>query len=155
MQLGQQVVNNLLGLGGVGSNLPSLIIPEGNSQGYFSIHGANTPTAGRFQQFVKNGVAYQVTAGKTFRSVAVISCVAGAGALFQLASGTAAVGDDAAALTGGVYQMGSSGKYGHHSTTSNVPQIYSYLYDFAAATYPCFQAGSNLAYWVCLIGKEI
>lgn len=99
-------------------------------------------TAGNFYPFYKDGVAYQVTSGKTAYCWGLTG-KAGAASAIQLVSATASFAYNAGSITGGVYQGGVAGKYPQVFTTAygRVPGTYS----FAATTYPGIQAGASNA----------
>lgn len=158
-------INNVVQLGGVDES-PSLILPEGNVAGYFTIYASNAALAAidRVYPFYKNGALYQVTGGTTFKCIKIISWgaqVAYQG--YQLLTDTATFAPDAtaASLTAPVYQAGASVRYpmiaGNLNGASYVHKSESITYDFAASTWPGIQVGTpnNNYIGVFIIGKEV
>jgi hypothetical protein len=151
-------VSNVLTLGGV-SNLGNLVIPEANSQGYFALYTSGVAiTSGNVAPLYKNGVAYQVTAAKTFKTTKI--CVAsGAAPVFnyQLITATASFAANAttASLTGPVYQSGAAGGYSlMNAAAAGVYTCFDATFDMAASTYAGYQSNSTNNS-VIVIGKEI
>jgi len=102
---------------------------------------SNSLTSTNYYPFYKNGVAYQVTAGKTAVCFDKTAESGVANAQFQLVSATASFAFNAASLTGGVYQASAAGKGGEivacsASTWCGLPGSYQ----FAASTYPGIQS---------------
>jgi hypothetical protein len=75
------------------------------------------PTTSRFFACYKNGSQYQVTSGKTLSCPIVTFSNTGTSQNFQFVSDTAAF-DNAAALTSGTYQTGSSAAYAYASSAT-------------------------------------
>lgn len=151
-------VSNVLSLGGV-SNSSNLIIPESNSQGYFTLYTSGIAiTSGNVAPLYKNGVAYQVTAGKTFK-ISKVCLASGAAPVFsyQLLTATApfAANATAASLTGPVYQSGVAGGYAYqNSASAGSYTCFDTTWDMAASTYAGYQSNSTNNS-VMVIGKEI
>lgn len=148
-------ISKTLQLGGVGINNP-LTIPEGNSEGYFTLECGINPTGGNFYRLYKNGAQYQVTAAKTCQVVA-ISYYAGTvnDQVFQLVSATATFADNASSLTGPVYQYGASGLYGFGAIATYTWYTTSQTYSFAASTFPGVQAHNASRCGMFIICKEV
>lgn len=138
-------------LGGVTFSDGNLNIPASNpgqsSGNWFTLYGSvgaggAVITAGRFEPFYKNGVAYQAHATKkTYCMINAVSTAAGA--YFQLVSSTAAIAvDTATALTNGKYQCGGAASYCIGPTTTTM-QTFGMFYVFDALTYPAYQANSS------------
>jgi hypothetical protein len=149
---------SVLSLGGLGANQPSLIIPEANSQGYFTIYAGGIPGQNLLTPFVKNGTLYQVTAGKTFKAIAVQWVTGTAnGSALQLMSKTSTFNDGGAVGAGDVYQCNVTAKYCYYSLSAWVYNNAPCTYEFAAASWPGIQyntgSSSPVACWV--IGKEV
>lgn len=155
MASGSGNVSNVLGLGGTNLDGPSLIIPEGNSQAYFTIYAGGSPGAGSFGIFLKNGVQYQVTSGKTFKGVAIIFSAATASVFFQLASSLTLMAQNAGSIVSGTYQFGAAATYGILIPTAYTQFQQSTTYDFASLSYPCIQTGASGVYSVSIVGKEV
>jgi hypothetical protein len=146
---------NALQLGGI-VNSDNLVIPEANSQGYFTLYtNDGTKTGTHYGAFYKNGVAYQVTAGKTFQVTKICIATVAANTTFQLMSATASFAENAASVTGGVYQSGVAAGNSLQSTAANTYVCYGSTYSFAASTYPGFGAGGTTNYYLAVTGKEI
>jgi hypothetical protein len=146
-------VSNIVSFGGVDTS-SNLTIPEANSQGYFSLFGFAS-SAGGFWNFYKNGVAYQVTSGKTcmVTSISITPSVSVLNIL--LASSTATFTPGASTITGGVYQFGGATLYAlNGGPTANVTVRYSVPYSFASLTYPCVAANQGGINQIILICKE-
>ncbi len=143
-------------LGGVNTT-DNLNIPNSNPEGYFSIYTGQSITGANVTPLYKNGVAYQVTAGKTFVASKVCGAVGSANARFQLISATASFANNAttASLTGPVYQGGAAGGTVLALTTSNVFACFSINYSFSASTYVGIQGDSSTSQNVIVTGKEI
>lgn len=146
--------NYNIGLSAVGvSTSPVSNIPLNNLAGaagtfaVFSLYGGDggALTATDFYPFYKNGVAYQVTAGKTAYCFNFTANNAAA-ASFQFVSATASFAFGAASITGGVHMGGAAGKYPLESGASaNVVVSIPGTYTFGASTFPGFQiAGNNV-----------
>jgi hypothetical protein len=149
---------NALQLGGV-SNSDNLIIPEANSQGYFTLYNSDTPlTTNRFGVLYKNGVAYQVTAGKTFQAVKICAASGIANSTFQLVSSTASFANNVAGpLTGQVSMSGANNGNSLLTTAANTFICYDSTYSLAASTYAGYSnsSGGSLTFYLIVIGKEI
>ena len=109
--------------------------------GIFSLYVGGTLTAGNYYPLYRNGVAYQVTSGKTAYCFDITSLCTNASYSGQLFSATASFASGAASITGGVYQCGVTPGYcivssPTASTTTVVPGVYS----FGSGTYPGFVA---------------
>ena len=136
----------------VGSSLlPSMLIGSGVN-GIFSLYGGDgaTLTAGNFYPLYKNGVAYQVTTGKTAYCFNITDSVGTAAIAFQLLSATASFTfNQSTALTGGVYQCGAAAKDCAQGGAA-ISTIYGQpgTYQFAAQTYAGFQAGNSQVYQI-------
>lgn len=148
-----------MGLGGASLRNPLLVIPASNPDGLFTLVAAGVVSvAGYNIPFLKNGVLYQVTAGKTCKVLAVVFMVDAAGVQFQLLSSTATFAFDAAvaALTAPVYQAGASGRYPVRGILANQYDTLGITHEFSAATWPGIQvnaAGNTCS--VMLICKEV
>lgn len=155
---GSGQVSNITSIGGFNNN-DNTTVGDSNSQGYFTIYTYNTaPTAGNVLVLKKNGSAYQVTAGKTFKMSKICYASSVADGDFQLLTATASFADNAttASLTGPVYQAGAAaGYFFHTSATANQIQCWSASYDFGASTYVGIQARTANSYYVAITGKEI
>lgn len=150
-------ISNVVTLGGVNSS-DSLNIQEANSQGYFTIYTPGLTSSGVAQRLIKNGVQYQVTAGKTFQAVKICAASFSVSKSLQLLSATASFADQAtlASLTGPVYQSGASTGFSLiTSTTALTFQCYSTTYSFGASTYAGVTGNDNSAMYVFVVGKEI
>lgn len=153
-------------LGGYASQLASspyspggIVVPASDTS-YFTLYaGSMSGTNTYVMPFRKNGVIYQVTAGKTCRCDWINYRVGGASQGFQLMSATVTFANNAdpAGLTGAVWQNGASNVYsmaGH--TTANTQVTQGTQYVFAASTYPGFQQEINAQlYHVSLICREV
>ncbi len=149
--------NNVTSLGGV-ANTSDLTIPEGNSQGYFSLYGGgNALSQDRYTGFYKNGSAYQVTTGKTFQVSKICSTSSSTNVFWQLVSSTVAIAfNTGTALTSGVYQSGAATQYLIRSTSVALQyQCFDTTYAFTSLVYPGFQVNSAIDINVILTGKEI
>lgn len=156
MALGSSNITNVLTLGGVGNPNP-LVIAEGNSQGYFTLEASGNGAASFFH-FYKNGVVYQVTAGKTCKVVSVSYSGGSSGDQnIQLMSATNNFTDGvgSGSITGGVFQYGAAGNYGGPSVTAFQWYTLAQTYDFAATTYPGFQSHNASRNTIFLIAKEV
>jgi len=146
-----QVPNIGLGVSGPATSAPSaasafLAIPPGRT--VFTIHAgdaAASATNGNFYPFYKDGVAFQAGANGTLCfNITLVAGTANTGA--QLVSATASFAFNASSLTGGVYQMGASGKTGFlMAATANTGFrfIQPGVYKFGANTYGGFQAQNS------------
>lgn len=149
-------ISNIITSGGV-SNADSLNIAEENSQGYFSVYTGNGVTGGNVTRLIKNGVAYQVTAAKTFKIVKMCVSSTSASPQVNLVTATAAIGADVTtgSLTGAVYSGGAAGGYSFEGSTSTHTYLcHDILYSMAASTYAGVQVNVANTY-VVLLGKEI
>lgn len=144
-------VSNVVGIGATGTtvNAPTAFfsIPAGAQ--IFSLYAGDiqaNQTATNYYPFYKNGVAYQVTAGKTAYcfNFTLASGSTAAGVSVQLISATASFAFNANSITGGVYQFGASAKAGFVvSPTAQTQAAWPGVYTFGASTYPGFQAGNS------------
>lgn len=148
-------VNNIIQWGGV-ENTSTLTIPESNSDGYFAVYGGGTLTAGNFAPLYKNGTAYQVTGGTTFKAVKICVVADSSVQKVQIVSDTDAITQNDSALTAGVFQFGATGVYGllTGSGGSNNWQCYSSSFSIAASRYAGYQGAGAVGYGVIVIGKE-
>jgi hypothetical protein len=130
---------------------PSMLSGSGVN-GIFSLFSGNnsTATAGNFYPFYKNGVAYQVTGGKTAYCFNITASSGAASSFFQLLSATASfTWNQSTALTGGVYQCGAAATYcAVANSTVAVPAPYPGVYSFGASTYVGMQAGNSQYYQI-------
>jgi hypothetical protein len=135
-----------------GSQTQSVTIPltslSGSGvNGVFSLYSGNNSAATNtnFYPFYKNGVAYQVTAGKTAYCFNLTNAPgATPPTWFQLVSATASFAFNAASITSGVYQGGASAQFANISgSTSYIPAGVPGVYTFAASTYPGWQSANN------------
>ena len=149
-------VNNVELLGGVEST-STLTVPEGNSSAYFTIIcGTNNITIGNFIPCSKNGTPYQVTTGKTFKSIKLCFWANTTNDGLQIVSATAPIANNAASLTGGVFESGVTATYVHTSgPTSNVWTCSSNSFDFASSTYAGVELNAVAIVGVMILGKEI
>lgn len=150
-------ISNVLTLGGV-SLSDNLNISEDNSQGYFTLYSfPGTNTSGNSSPFYKNGVAYQVPVGKTFKATKICINTGLASSQVQLVSSTAAIANnDATALTGGIYQAGSAGVYPLISSKNAKEHLcYSTTYSVPASAYFGFQGTPSDSFLIFIVGKEI
>lgn len=150
---------NALSLGGV-VTADNLSISEPNSQGYFTIYGGGPSLTGpNYSPFYKNGVPYQVTAGKTFQVVKICGGSSVGSSGYQLVSGTAAIAFNSAGVpTGAVYQGGATQQYPMTfagGLAASTVGCYDATYVFAASTYPGFQVQSAAQVTIAILGKEI
>lgn len=157
--------SNQISLGG-GETTSTLVLPESNPDGYFTLYASNAALAAinNVYPFYKNGALYQVTAGKTFKAVQICSWgLAITANPYQLMSATVTFAPDAtaASLTGPVYQAGATARYpllsGNLNGASQDWKCQSATYNFTTATWPGIQVGSpNTNYiGVMVTGKEI
>lgn len=125
-------------------NLPTIITPEGNAAGYFSLFAAGA-SAGNVSPFYRDGVIYQVNATNACRVVWALFISSTAGASAQLISATAsfAINATTASLTGPKYQTGLTAYYPYTCVTANVPVSISHPYVFATSSYPGFQNSAS------------
>lgn len=143
-----QISIDQIGTMGGKSAIPPSSLSGTGVNGIFSLtagDGSNNLTAGNFYPFYKNGVAYQVTSGKTaycFNITLHTSAVANAA---QLVSATASFAFNAGSITGGVHQAGAAGKYPMvnqaASTNNGAPQPGTY--QFGATTFPGIQSSAS------------
>lgn len=153
-------VSNILSLGAAGSTaIPLLVIPEANTQSYFTLYGGGSVNNNTFSPFYKNGVAYQVTSGKTCKVVGVVMAASSTGAFWQLCSATAAITPNTGSLTGPVYQLGATSLVAFMASPASAGLRTSecVTYDFAQNTYPGWQnvLNGNMVFWLALICKEV
>ena|ERR1700676_2215945 len=149
-------VSNIVSFGGVDTS-SNLTIPEANAQGYFSLNiGQGATSTNQYSPFYKNGVAYQVPAGKTCYVVGITACANSLGAGSQLVHSMSVITANAVTITSGVYQGGAAGLYVILSgaVTQDVPTHWAYPYSFPSLAYPGAQL-SALNYALTLICKEI
>jgi hypothetical protein len=152
-------VSNVITMGG-NNTADNLVIPEANTQGYFSLYStpAGAAAAGTMGVFYKNGTPYQVTAGKTCKVVKVYFYSSNASSnQFQFVSATAsfANGASTASLTGPIYQGGAAGNYVFSNpNTQFVSSTYSANYDFPASSYVGYVGGTG-GLLIILLAKEI
>lgn len=153
-------ISNILTTGGV-TTADSLNISEPNSQGYFSVYvGSGGTTTNHFYPFYKNGVAYQVNAGKTFQISKVCSVSTTSSISFQLVSDTSSFAHNATSLTSGVYQGGLSGASGSvypmktHATAGTWDCVDT-IYVDAASTFPGIEINGTSVIAVMVLGREI
>lgn len=127
-------------------NPPSIVIPSNDTTWFTLYTGLLSVGNGVTYPFKKNGVIYQVTAGKSAYCTSIRHRVGSASGGFQLLSATATFADAAttASLTGPVYQCGAAATYCMAgSTTANTIMNESIMYKFGAATWPGIQASDN------------
>jgi len=147
-------------LGGADTYPGNLVIPEsniGSTGGYFTVMaGSASEGAGDFYPFWKNGVAYQVTSGKTAYCTALMFAGGQAFNTMQLVSATATFANGASSLTGGVYYCGAAGNYCLGSgTAANTYNPMGVSQTFAATTWPGIQTqATGQIYSVLMSCKE-
>ncbi len=153
-------------LGGIGSQLansqatPGSVLVSGSDTAEFTLYAGTLSLGGggTVYPFKKNGVIYQVTAGKTARCSVVSHRVSSASGGWQLMSGTATFADATASgsVTGGVWQCGAAAVYckaGH--VTGNTTTVEGMQYVFGASTWPGFQGADNTQlYQISLVCHE-
>ena len=149
-------VSNVIGLGvaGPATSAPSAAstfmgIPSGKT--VFSIHAGDLQAAasnGNYYPFYKDGVAFQAGASGTYCFNFTLSGnTANTGT--QLVSATASFAFNASSITGGVYQMGASGKTGMYTSAAantGFRVVQPGVYTFGANTYGGFQAQNAQAF---------
>lgn len=127
-------VNNVVGFGGYAGGLSArgdsnIIIPNpANGNAIFSLYAGSTGV--QVSPFMKNGVAYQVPAGKSFFVLAAIITGTSAGDRSQLVTSTVGFAQGGS-LTGPIYQTGVSACYAYFCSQANYPGNY-----FASFTFP-------------------
>lgn len=148
-------VNNVDTFGGTDGST-CMTVPKGNPDGIFTLESPGTSGTDIYH-FYKNGVAYQVTAGKKF----VMSCLCFDSASqdygqFMLFSGTNNYADGAGigTVTGPVYEGGSTTGFLHLSLSTFASRCQRYTYEFSASTYPGVFVRNNNNH-VMIMGKEI
>lgn len=148
-----------IGLGAIGSTTsPTANVDIGNFAGgagkfsVFSLYaGGVSLTANNFYPFYKNGVAYQVTAGKVAYCFNHTGNSGTASQYYQLISATASFAANASSITGGVFQCGAT--ITSCNTTPSSAFIYGAIpgtYQFAASTFAGFQAFNSANFQVHL-----
>lgn len=148
-------ISNVLNLGGV-SKETNLTINEPNSQGYFTLYGGNSaPTAGNYIPLYKDGTAYQVGSGKTFKVIKICYFNSTGAVGFQLVAATAPIANDAATITGGVYMNGVASLYPMRSEAANVYTCFGTTYSIAQNLYVGLQQNTGTPHSVLVVGKEI
>lgn len=151
-------VSQVTQLGGVSSS-DNIFIPNSNPDGYFTLVAAfGAATSGLVYRLIKNGTAYQVTVGKTFKISKICISATTANSTASIVTSTVAFAEGAtyASLTSASTMAGTAGNYPIQSSpTSNVYQCYNYTYDIPASSYVGFQAGASVSYNIFVIGKEI
>ncbi len=137
-----------------GLSIPLSSLSGTGVNGVFSLYGGTGAalTADSFYPLYKNGVAYQVTTGKTaycFNATLVSSVT---NVYFQLLSATASFTfGQSSALTGPVYQAGATTKYVNNSGPTASAQVpIPGTYTFGALTYVGFQAGNSQQFQIHL-----
>ena len=154
METTPALANNILGLGGVNANPPSLIIPSSNPEGYFSLHahrGAAETNGARC--FFKSGVVGQVPVGKIWRVVAVLWNADTVAEGRQLCYGTT---ETAGVPTGTVtYEFGATSRYGWVCLAPSTWYSMGYTFDFPAQSYPGMQGSTSPRHEMILICKEV
>lgn len=132
---------------GVQSAMPGGISVANGNTAQFSLYaGAMSVGNGVTYPFYKNGVLYQVTAGKTCRCDKVRHRGGSATGGWQLLSATATFANATAtaSLTGPVYQCGAAAVYCQAAhTTANTTWVEGLQYVFAASTWPGAQFSDN------------
>lgn len=152
MASGSGNVSNVLQWGGTDTT-SNLIIPEANTQTYFALFSGSNGSGGNYMPLCKNGVAYQVPAGKTFKVVSVTVMGGASNATMQLVTATSAIAQNASTLTGGVFQTGAATSYAYAVASGFTPVHFAYPYDFAASTFAGVQSSSFSGCMV--VGKEV
>lgn len=149
-------VSSVTTLGGVNTS-DNLNIPNSNPDGYFSIYTGQSITGGNVGPLYKNGVAYQVTAGKTFVVNKICGAITASNARFQLISATASFANNAttASLTSPVYMGGAAGADVLATQTSGQFYCFSVNYSLAASTFVGFNGDSSTGHNIVVTGKEI
>lgn len=145
------------GFSGATAHPGGLIIPADNPSGFFTLWTGGALTQDRFSPFYKNGVAYQVTNGKTFNGyqMGVICNQVSPGQ--QLVSDTVAIAyNTATALTAGVFQFGAAARASYFSPlTASTWLVQHMQYSFTSQTYPGVQIGNTGQWGIWLVGREI
>ena len=148
-------IANVFGLGYFGPAStavggPSAFLQIPSTKTVFSIHAGDAQTAatnGNFYPFYKNGVAFQAGASGTYCfNFTLIGATTNTGV--ELVSATASFAFNAASLTGGVFQMGASGKTGLFTTNAQVRTAQPGVYTFGANTFGGFQAENSQTFQV-------
>ena len=148
---------SVLGLGGSGLQQPSLIIPEANSQGYFTLSVSGNGTAGRSWPLSKDvlGVPYQVPGGKTLKIISVMFFSSTANFSSQIMSATSTFAANVAAPVGAVYQGGSSGVRLYSAITAFAPVSYQFPLSIAANLWPGIEFQDTGAMGLMAVCKEV
>lgn len=152
---------SMVGLGGANAIQPSVIFPNGNSAGFFTLwtlRGASQ-TAGHCG-FTKSGGAaaaanYQVPVGKILKvlSVAYAADTTGIGS-FQFYYNDIAINIGTAGTpTNPVYQFGASGNYAFPILAANTWQVLPLSFEFPAGKYPGIQAATAPITMVAIVCK--
>lgn len=141
----------------IGNPTSQITLSAGNGQGFFGLYTNGVAiTAGNYAPFYKNGVAYQVSSGKSFQVYQICVESPGTSAAFSLVSATASFAHNASSITGGVYQSGTVSNY-NMFTSASAEQVkcWNWMYSFAQNTYPGIQGNTATGYRTYLVGREI
>lgn len=135
-------------MGGFGTNNAATVQVSASDTTRFTLFGGLTPAVTNdFYPFYKNGVAYQVTAGKTCRCDNITWASDAAANRAQLISATASFASGAGSITGGVHQGGAAAVYPMvFGGTANQWAPLGVVYEFAASTYAGWQASGANSY---------
>jgi hypothetical protein len=116
------------------TQMQPLVIADGsNSLGWFTVISYGEGTNGNVSPFIKNGVKYQVTAGKTAKCYGISGQTSAANSSFQLMYADATFAHDATtgSLTNPVYESNVAGQY-VHTFYSLVPAYFGVSFDVPA-----------------------
>lgn len=132
---------------------PLVVTPERNPLGWFVLQNNGNPTSNNVTPYRKNGVAYQVTAGKTATCIGAFGQTSAANSPWQLFYADAAFAHDAtaASLTNPVYQNGSATVY-TSVWYSLAPSQMSFFFEIPANKYAGVQISTpsvTSVYAVC------
>lgn len=136
MASGSGNISNVVQFGGTDST-SNLLIPEANSQGYFSLNmpGGNLSN-GNYGPFFKNGVLYQVSSGKTCFVVHITYTNASNGNQMQLVYSMTTFAANASSITSGFYEGGAAGAYVHFVSSAYIPAGFAQPYSFPSLSFP-------------------
>lgn len=151
---------NTIAIGGFSTTAvvmsPSVVSDGSNSLRWFTITAYGEVTNNNVNPFYKNGVAYQVTAGKTAKCYGMTAQTSAANSGFQVMYADATFANDAtvASLTTPIYQAGATARY-VQQVYSLVPSYFNKTFDFPAAKWPGVQGTSFSGTHVTMTCREI
>lgn len=141
-----------------GITLPESMVSETSATNYFMVSASNSggTTTNYFFQFYKDGVAYQVTTGKSAYCIALGVTAQTSAVTIALMYGDNGFGNNVpvGSVVNPVYEGPPSSPV-HMATTSNLEVVAPILFKFPALKYPGVQVQGTAVFYARMLCKEV